>query len=143
LAPEKLEEISEYLKDVEHSQKTELERENKEVYDNLRKLISYWHQESLQKSEVKNASEYLTLDAYFEAFNQHLISTQDNASELYSNIRGKVESILTVAEDNNNYQMAEDFIMQLEFEKLIRYVPDASVEELLVSFEAGVGKLKS
>lgn len=143
LSPSKLQEISDYLMEVHHPETTDLERANKETYDNFRKLISYWKKEAQEKSTAIVSSKYLTIDAYFEAFNEHLTSTEDNAAELYSNIRTKVESILTVAEDHNNYQMAEDFIMQLEFEKLVRYVPEATLEELLVSFESGVGKLRT
>ena len=142
LSPGKLQEISDYLKNTQHPEYSELERANKQTYTNFRKLITYWHQEALEKSIAKPSSKYLTIDAYFEAFNQHLISTEHNSTDLYINIRTKVESILTVAEDHNNYQMAEDFIMQLEFEKLVRYVPDSSLEELLISFEAGVGQLR-
>ncbi|MFK7787019.1 MAG: radical SAM protein [Crocinitomicaceae bacterium] len=143
LSPGKLTEILGYLREVQLPSSTELERKNLEVYRDFANLVEYWRDEATKRSDAKPVRKYQTVDAFFEDFYHYLTSQEGNEDDLYSNIRSKIESILTIAEDHNNYAMAEEFILALDFETLVRYVPESSLEELIISFESGVGQLRT
>lgn len=141
LESQELNTIIKTLESFDCPSSNELQQANAKSYLDVLSLIRYWHACSLKKSE-QVVSPYLTLDAFFDAFRSHLTNAVDDPAEKYVEIRSKVEAILTIAEESGKYQIAEDFIMALDFDKLVRYVPGVSVDELVVAFERGVAVLR-
>ena len=137
-----LKQVIEYLEKFDFPSNNGIESANKGSFEDLRELIRYWHSESKKKEADHNPPQYESIDAFFDAFNEYLEKHVERPKEMYIEVRSKVESILTIAEEAGKYQLAEDFIVDLAFEKLVRYVPGVSVEELLISFESGVEQLR-
>lgn len=142
LEAEELERIVKYLKDYRFSTNSNIELTNATSYEDMVNLVEYWYDESKKRSVTVNVSPYHSLDAFFEAFRAYLNAISGDPELTYVEVRSKVEAILTIAEEGGKYQLAEDFIMALDFDKLYRYVPGVSLEELLVSFERSVAPLR-
>lgn len=137
-----LKNVIEYLENFKFSTNDDVELANKKSFADVLNQIRYWHTESHKKGVVKTSPQYQSIDAYFNAFREFLERNVDQPNEMYIEIRSKVETILTIAEEAAKYQFVEDFIVALDFEKLVRYVPGVSVDELLISFESGVEQLR-
>ena len=129
-----LEKVIETFEEVKLPDNLEVEKSNKTALKDYLKLLKHWYKESLttQKSVVPV---FDSVDAFFSEFKKFLVLESKCAEIDYVEIRGKVEWLLTMAEDQNNYEEACNFLFNVEFNKLLRYAPSMTKEELWVSFQ--------
>ena len=131
---EEIQRIYNFLSSKTFPVESQLEIENKAASDDFVRLVHHWLEMSSASAKATLPA-YASMDEFFDSFRAYLKKEQvQNVNDMYVNVRGKIESLLTIAEDQLLYDEATNFILGLDFAKIQRYVPNASLEELRTGF---------
>lgn len=112
---------------------TDIEKENAQAYLSFVKLVEFWRGNASDSREVHL---YKSMDDYFLELEKYMRDQEIDADII--GIRIKVERILTRMEDLGRYEKAQEFIFGISFDKIVRYVPSLSDEELFTALNSEV-----